>query len=418
MASRVMQNFTWLTLGNAVAKPVWLAFLTLGCVRLLEEDGYGVFTATLALTAIVNTFADLGLAPYLVREVARRLPDAARYLTNFLVARLFLGFLMVLCSLGVGWFLGYRGGKLLALLLAGSYTFLFSLLDLGRSLFRAVERMEFEAVNVLLEKLFVIGLGLVLLGGFHTPVAVLGGMALGLLVVTLGTLGWIHRHLTALRLDLLDTAFLRRAVVAALPFGLAGQFVMIYSRTDAVMLDVLVGASSAGYYGAAYRIMESLMLISSLVTTAIYPRLSSLFHEQQHHAFHRLLRNGLLANLGIGLAVLAGLTVFASPLMVLIKGDASFEPAAGALRLLGWGVPFMCVNGVLATALTATDQQNRLLVWLGLSVLVNIGLNSLLIPAYTITGACVATLATEMLLTGMLAFTHLRRPWFGNAATS
>lgn len=398
-ARPLIKNVSWLTLGNGLAKPIWLAFITLACVRVLGDEGYGILTATLFLTAITRSISDLGISQYSIREVARRRSDASRYFSNFLPAKVVLTLVAVGTALGIGYVIGYRGEKLTALLLAGAYTFGLSILDYSRCYFRAFEEMRYEAVSVVIEKALVVGIGLTFLLVFRSVSSALGGMAIGMAITALIALRFTSTHVTHFRLSDVNIDFIRSALPAAIPLGLAAQFVVIYFRADAVMVDAISGEAAAGQYGAAYRLLEAFMLISTLVTTVVYPRLSALFHQKRSQEFASILGWSIAAVTAIGVVVAAGLFIFADAIMLILKGDDSFLPAAGALRILAFVTPFMCINGLLSISMSASDDQRMLAVFLGIAATMNITLNFVLIPEMSFIGAAIATLVTEALIT-------------------
>ncbi len=413
MKNGILRNISWLSLGNALAKPLWLGFVLVVCVRVLGDEGYGVFTATLFLTAIANSFADWGLSRLTIREVARRPNHASRYFSNFFVLKVALSLSAVGISVGVGVALGYSGVKLTALLFAAVYTSALNLTEYCRTLYQAFERMKYVAVSVIIEKIVVIGTGIAFLLYYRTADGVLAGMALAMFLVFLLNLSWTTGRLTPIKRGLWSKRFIMQALPAAIPLGLASQFVAIYFRTDAVMVDAIVGASAAGQYGAAYRLLEASMLFSAMVITVVYPRLSRLFQERKHTDFQYIFRRSIVGLAGFGGAIALAFSLFAEPIMVLIKGDTSLAPAAAALRVLAWAAPFMAVNGLMATILSATDDQRMLAVILGCAAIFNVVLNLFLIPPYSFFGACASTLVTESFITLALAYryyrhTHLR----------
>jgi O-antigen/teichoic acid export membrane protein len=195
----------------------------------------------------------------------------------------------------------------------------------------------------------------------------------------------------------------------AFPLGLASQFVLIYFRTDAVMIEAMVGEAAAGQYGAAYRLLEALMLSSAIITTVVYPRLASLYHRRTDaEGFTQVVLRSAAGLFGLGLAIALGLSLLAGPIMLFVKGDPSFTPAANALKILAWAAPFMCLNGLLSITLSATDDQRWLAAILGVAALMNLVLNFVLIPVYSFFGACAATLLTEGTITLMLGLRYYR----------
>ncbi len=408
MSSSILKNITWLSFGNLLVKPLWFVFILVIAVQVLGTEGYGTFTAVLFLAAIAGAFSDLGLAPYTIREVARRRSESSTFFSTFLVYRSLIGALTLLVGILVGLSLGYEGMKLEALIYAGIYTTLLGLTEYCRTYYRAFERLKYEALSIITEKALVMGAGLALLLTYRTPDALLGGMALGMFVVLIVNVSWTHLRLAPLKRDRVRPSLFKKALPAALPLGLAGQFVVIYFRTDAVMVDAIAGEHDAGLYAAAYRFLEASVLTTVMVSTVIYPRLSRHFHDKSLEAFMRLFRRSTLVAAGIGLCITLVLFGLSDGLIHLIQPDGSLAPSAGALRILAWVAPFMCVNNMMAVTSSASDDQNWLAAILGTAAVLNITLNFIVIPQYSFYGACVSTLITEILITSLLAFRFRR----------
>ena len=408
MAASILKNITWLGVGNAVVKPLWFIFITAVCVRVMGLAEFGVMTASLALAAIVGGLVSLGTFEFSIREVARDRSQSARFFSNlfpFRAATSLLGLGLVVL---IGLALGYRGGDLLALALAACYGFLLNLTEYCRTFYRAFELMRYEAVSIIVEKVLVISAGTALLLVQPRAAWVLGGMALGMLLTLLGNMRWLTARLTSVRRDLIDGDFFRWALPQALPLGLASIFVLLYFHTDTVMLEAIHGKEVTGQYGLAFRVLEALILLPAIIVAVLLPRLSSLFSEAEAAGFRRLMQRGLGSMAAISLAVAVAVTVAAPLIIRLLEPDPAAAPAVGALRILIWTFPFSSANFLLSTALTATDDQKALAWILGAAAAFNIALNGVLIPVYSLYGACIATLFTQLGILGAMGWRYAR----------
>ncbi len=400
MARRLLHNISWLGAANLLVKPFWFGFITALSMRLLGAEEYGIMTAVLSVAAIAAAFTELGMIRYSTREIARDRTVADRFFTNFVVLRLGLIGIIWVGLLGAGYvFLGYEGPVLGALVFAGAYQFSLYLTEYCRALYEAFEDLRREAYMLVLEKALVIGGGLAGLWATRTAQGTLAGMALGMAATTLANVWWISRHLAAFRWPLLSWPFIRRALRIMIPFGLATLFSRIYFRVDIVMVEAFLGETAAGQYGGAYRILESLNLLPAVVAyAAVYPRLARLRHAGTRQPFHRLLRQSLLGLGAAGLCVAVGLTLLGPLVIHLLAPDPVFAPAGTTLQILTWTFPLLCFNSLLYAALMTLDDQAFPASVLGLSVLVNVGLNALFIPRWGLHGAAYTTILSEALL--------------------
>lgn len=397
--SGLLRNISWLGAANLAVKPIWFLFVTALCMRVLGVDGYGRMTAALALAGVAANLIDLGMARYTVREVARDRSLAGRFFTNFLSFRGAMSLVALGAVLLTGWILGYRDTALLAVLFAAAYTYTLELTNYCRSFYEATEDLRRQAVMLVVEKTLVVAAGAALLLLTRSPEWTLAGMAIGMTITTGLNARWISTRIAPFRPADLDWGFLRRAIRIMVPLGLAGAFFNLYFRVGLVMVEAYLGETAAGQYGAAFRILEALNVLPSvIVISAIYPRLSRLLHEGETGDFRRLFLRSQWSLAAVSVGIALGLTLFSSAVISLLDPDPAFSPAGPALRVLSWAFPIYCANSLLYSALVAAEDD-RFTAWsLAAAVVVNIGLNAVLIPAWGIQGAAFSAIAPEVVL--------------------
>jgi O-antigen/teichoic acid export membrane protein len=105
----------------------------------------------------------------------------------------------------------------------------------------------------------------------------------------------------------------------------------------------------------------------------------------------------------ISIPMAIGGTILARPLIELFFG-AQYIPGAIAFQILVWNLTVILGLGVL---MNATNRQKKLLIGTGLGALANVILNLALIPKFSLVGASIATLLTEILT--LIYFVHESR---------
>ena len=170
--------------------------------------------------------------------------------------------------------------------------------------------------------------------------------------------------------------------------------IAIFAQTDRVMLKLMIGDASVGYYSAAVTCANMTAFIFSAVINSAAPTIfeskkvsENDFNRNVRFLFSVIIYGSLLQ--GILLAFLA------RPIIFIIYGD-SFGPSVAALRIVVWYTIFSYLGAVRNRWILAEGKQR--LIWkIDLSgALANILLNYFLIPAYGINGAAFATLATQI----------------------
>jgi len=407
---KALQDIAWLSAASVAVKPLWLFFITVLCARVLGAESYGVLNTALSLAALAFALTNLGVSQYTVREVAGDRSLASQYLTNFLSLRLAVAVPTAVIALAVGVVLGYERGLLLAVGFACLYYASQTLSEYCHSLFQAFERLRYQALSVVLEKVLVISGGALLLYSTTSPSLTLLGMAVGMVATAALTARWTVKFIAPFRFAELDAQFVGDSVRVLVPFALAGVFGMMYFRVDTVIVEAMLGTTAAGQYGLAFRIVEALnMLPLLLVHASLYPRLSRLFKEGNYEELRRLIRMGGTALILLSLLITVGVAGVSLPLIGWIATDLALEPAGPTLQILCWVFPLTCCRVLFYAALLALHEQRFIAVALGFGVLLNVVLNIILLPLLGIHGAAIATIASEFLLMLTYGFRYRAR---------
>ncbi len=363
-------------------------------------------TAALALMSICDGSLTLGSSNYTVRELARDGTKSSLFFSNFLVSRIVLSILAIAIGLSIRWTIDGSSG-INVVLFAGTYVLARNVLEYCRVFYRAREVFQYEAYSTILEKFLVVSFGSYALYLTPDAASALMGMTLGMAIAFSLNLGWVKHTSASFRLSLVSKSFYVNAMPEAIPLGLSSIFVLLYYRTDSIMIEAFEGEMVTGQYAIAFRVTEAMILLPYIINSVLLPRLSSLFNTN-YSEFVRLSQRSVLSLGALGLA--ASLIVFAfSPLIVrLIDGSPEAFPAVALLQIMVWSFAIGSLNQMISTVLIASNRQNRLAAILGTAALVNISLNLLLIPTYSATGAATATIITQIVI-GILLLTTMSR---------
>src|SRR5204863_536398 len=109
----------------------------------------------------------------------------------------------------------------------------------------------------------------------------------------------------------IDIPLARELLRKSIPFILYGVLGVIYYRLDTVLLSLMASAAVVGWYGAGYRIFDTLVFLPSLVISAVmYP----VFSKLSAHSVHELkiaVEKSMNFLLFCGIPIAAGLIVAA-----------------------------------------------------------------------------------------------------------
>ena len=101
------------------------------------------------------------------------------------------------------------------------------------------------------------------------------------------------------------------------------------------------------------------------------------------------------------------MSVFGDSMLMLF--GTGFEAGLPVLRILALGLVFQAAAGPIKFLMTMTSEQNASAVILCSTAAVNVALNFALIPIWGLEGAAIATVATQILATGLMIFQARRK---------
>jgi|GEM_PF-1841030 O-antigen/teichoic acid export membrane protein len=380
--------------------------LTIAYGRFLGDIKFGELYFAITFVALIGFPIEFGFNQQLTRDVAQEPSRALRYLSNILCIKVLLWLLLYGCILVACRLLGYPVEVQFLVAICGFTLLSGSIANTFSSLHYAFERVTFPVIGTILEK----GLGAligILALRYGAGVQVMAWVLLG---GSLSNVLW--QAVWAMRLigipNGFDLVLIRELVRKSIPFLVYGVLGVIYYRIDTVFLSLVASAAVVGWYGAGYRIFDTLVFLPSLVIGAImYPIFSKLsLHSEKDLKIAAEKSMNFLLFFGIPIAV--GLIVAAPNIIGFLYHRAEFVHAIPVMQLLAPGLVFLYVNSVFSSIIISTRHEKNITIMAGIALVFNVGLNIIAIPMYEHIGAAAVTSLTEFLLM-CLAFVFVPR---------
>jgi O-antigen/teichoic acid export membrane protein len=360
-----------------------------------------------AYSALVSVLADLGLNTLYTREAARDPERIGAFLATLLGGKAILGlvaFVVLAAALslaGVG-DLALPGG---VLLVATTYSALL------RNTFYALGRLEFEAIAILLE--IAVQAGGIIAGarsGEDVAYFVWVYVASAVATAVFAAIVTSRERLAHLSVAL-DLPLLGRWLRLSFPFAVGFALTNLYFRADVPILQHFRPFKEVGWYQFAYKPFEALQFVPLAIQTVVYPVIAVYFRQAPERlgpAYERFFKVLLL----LGWPTTVGVFILVHPVGRIFRLFPESEPS---LRILSLGIVFLFVNSAFTAMLYAVDRQDRFAYATAIAVVVNVGLNLVLIPIAGYLAASATTVITEAAFSiagwAFVARTH-RLPWF------
>lgn len=371
--------------------------LTSAYGRFLGDAKFGELYFAITFVALIGFPLEFGFNQQLTRDVARDSQKALSYLSNTLLIKtvfwlVFYGLILLFC-----WLLGYSAEERLLVAICGITLLSSSIVNAFGAIHYAFERAVFPALGTVLEKGLAAIIGIVLLRYFGAGVEAMALVLLGGSLINASWQAMWFSRLVGVRLSL-NWAVMRGLVRTSIPFLVYGVLGVIYYRIDTVLLSLFTNTEVVGWYGASYRLFDTLVFLPNLVIIAImYPvfsKLSTASEPQLKVAIEKSLNFLLFC----GLPIATGM-IFAAPNIIgFLYHRREFLPSVPVLQWLAPGIVFLYLNTVFNTVLMSTNREKKITLMAGIALIFNLTLNLVLIPLYRHVGAAIVTSLTEFLL--------------------
>jgi O-antigen/teichoic acid export membrane protein len=365
--------------------------------RVLGPSGKGALAVTGLITSLAVQFGDFGFHASTTYFAARKPSTLPQIVTLALWAGLLMGILLSGLVLIVAWLVPHSIGEVpKAFLLIPVVSIPFSLLSLYfQNILLGMQRiLTFNGVDLAGK-----GVGLI------ATVVVLRVLDFGVwelliagLIITAGasllTVGLVVRE--APPLGAIDWALARDMLRYGMRFYLACLCAYLVVRIDLLMVNYFNGVTEAGIYSVAVSFADLIYMLPIAIGTILFPRIA---RDQEGEGGLTLLacRFGVLL-MGIACLVTA---LLGKPIIVLLYGAAFVESVRPLLWLLP-GVFALSLEAIVANDLAGRGYPAILVAYWCVGLVLNIGLNLILVPRWGATGAAAASTVTYVVMSVLI----------------
>jgi O-antigen/teichoic acid export membrane protein len=375
--------------------------------RCLGAVGYGRLYLGQSITAIFALLIEFGGNYSIMKAVARHPEDAAAIFVNSLGVRLFLWAAALVLMVGYAVAVHYPTDVILIVGIFGVSTLWSGFNSVLGNCFRGADMMKYPSYGAISETVFTAAVGITALLIGIGPV----GYALISVVGTLSASFVMARFRSRLFTSLPKIDWTRAFAMLreGLPYFLNTVFGVIYYRIDTVMLSLMTPEQVVGWYGAAYRFFDSLMVVPVVFTVSIFPVMSRRWGTDAA-VESLMMQKSLDVILMTAVPMSIGAFFFSPQIIHFFFGTHAYEPSILILKIFSVGIILLYLDFVLGTVLLSSDRQKQLSRTAFTAIFVNVGLNYLMIPFAQShmgnggVGSAIATLVTELfVMINMLA---------------
>lgn len=380
----LFQNLQWLGTASIVSKPIWFLFL-IYVARVLGPADFGAYLALFSLSLLLSSVLELGLDVQITQSISKSKEDILRLATQSILVR--FGTALVLCLLGISAFSLFYKETYLPVVFAAAFSIgvVQFMQNHFRAIFRGMERLDFESVSLILEKIGVPLFMVVWIGSSPTFEFFLISLASSLSVslsctfILLVVGIWRIHNRTGSKKSIHFSTLVRDAF----PFAVMNFSLIWFARIGSTLIERVLSQKDAGYLGVGTRFLDALTVIPSTLSGVVYPVLCritdkpSLFSEL-YFTTSRLANAATLIVVGL-------LFFFSDEITFLVFGE-EYLAASSVVKI--YSLTILCLSQifVFGAAVAALRRQHIANKWLVASVGSSLLLYILLLPKLTVDG--------------------------------
>ena len=388
----VVKNVFWLSIGQ-IGGRLFRATIIIYAARILGAAEYGIFSYALSLAGFFTIFADLGVSPLMTREIAGQPEKRKMYFANALWIKFFL--LAITAVLII--FIAPKFSNIkeaVALLPFVALLVIFdNLRDFTFAYFRGIEKMEKEALLVVVMNITIAISGFIILNFYQTAGALLFAYISSVAILSIVAFYFVKDYIFEIFKNF-DKQIISAFFHNCWPLTCTGLFGIFMLNIDIVMLGWWRSAEEIGYYSASQRIVQILYVLPAILASAIFPAMARFVKQNEFNKLKTLNEKSVTILYLIAIPLTIGGVILSAPLIEFIFGK-EYLPSSLSFQILIITLIIHFPSAVLGNLIMAYNQQKRLVKYVTIGSLSNVVFNTLLIPSFGITGSAIATLISQ-----------------------
>ncbi len=398
MRKRFVTNLFFLLTLNILIKSFWILGVDRGVQNAVAAEEYGLYFALLNFSFLFNILLDFGLTNYNNRLIAQHPHLLSKYISQLIPIKFAMAIIFTIIVFAVAISLGYDAYSLKLLSLLCLSQFFSSILIYLRSNISGLMLFKTDSILSVLDKFIVIIFCSILLWS-------------GLLKTEFKIEYFIYSQLIAYFIAALvafiicvkkagflkpkwNYPFVVKIIKDSYPYAILVLLMAFYNRVDSVMIERILdnGAEQSGIYASAFRLVDAVNMIAYLFSIILLPLFSRLIQQKQDLRPIIKISFELLLMITVCFVVLSQFYGF--NLMDLMY-NKHIEESSEVFKILSICFIPISMTYIFGTLLTANGSLKYLNIVASIGMLLNMGINFILVPKFLALGAAYSSLTAQ-----------------------
>lgn len=400
MNRKFATNLIFVLLLNFLVKPFYILGIDAEIQNRVGAEEYGMYFSLLGFTFLFTILLDVGIVNFNTRTISQQPFLIQKYFSKIVSLRILLAVVYAGFILFLGALIGYNQSEIYLLMWLVVNQILASFTLYFRSNLAGLLLFKYDSIVSVLDRFLLIIICSILLWGGITeePFQLywfVYAQTFAYFISAFTALIFLVSHQKVTRINW-DKLFSLAIIRQSAPYALLILLMTFYYRADSVMLERMLedGKIQAGIYANGFRFFEAANNIAFLFASLLLPLFSNLLKNNKTVSSLVKLSSSILLPGAILVAITC--SFYSQELIGARYVNSTFQ-SGQVFEILMICFVFISVTYIFGTLLTANGNLKTLNKIAFAGVVLNIGLNLVLIPIYKAYGAALASLITQAL---------------------
>lgn len=358
-------------------------------IRYLGPKQFGLFSYALSFVFLFNILSDLGLDSVVIRELVKDTEQKETILGSVFLLK-FIGAAIAIFTIIV----------VTRILSIEYYTKIIIIVMSMRMIFRAFNNIDFYFQSRILSKYTVYSQVIALV---ITSILCLAFIQLRKPLIYFACVVVVESAIISTGLVIsyifggqkifswrFNLVTMQKLLKDSWPVIFSGLAISVYMRIDQIMIKQMLGMEWTGYYSAAVRVSEVFYFVPIVIAGSLFPAIVNAKAKSETLYYNRLQALFIMLS-WTALAISLCISMLAFPLIQVLFGQ-KYLRSAGVLSIHVWAGIFVFLGVAGGKWAINENLQFFIMIYAVLGAIVNIILNLILLPIFSIRGAAFATI--------------------------
>ena len=362
--------------------------------RVLQAENYGKYSFSYSIVSYFALIAALGISKYAIREgaIRRNNPEEIKLFASqiFTINLITTVFAYILLFMTVFFVKNLQDYNSLIIILSSTIIFTTIGVDWINTIYEdylyiTVRYIIFQIISLIALFVFVKSKEDYLIYAFITVFANGGA----------NILNYIHTR-KYVKVSIVRALEMHVHIKPMLILFANNLAITVYINTDIVLLGVFQNDMVVGVYSIATKIYIIAKNLINAVITVMVPRLSLYLGEKRHEEYHYLLNKLFSTLIILIMPVVTGMFMMSNNIIYIVGGE-QYIMGTTSLKILSIALAFAVMSSFFTNAVLLPNKlESKFLISTVTAAMVNLMLNFITIPLFSLNGAAITTVIAEV----------------------